>query len=169
MPTTNAEHGGAVYDTAHDLRAALNDYEHAIQAGTDEGLLPEEEAEASRELLRDATKQLDELVSQRGRYQKTLKRILQWDCLNPTPAVHLCADFPWLKSLVEAALADAPGTTQEANVADVTAQLVPALDKFSPEQRLEVLDAVTDLWCPYCGYEHRRDPKRRECQCSNDE
>lgn len=49
-------------------------------------------------------------------------------------------------------------------------QLLPALEPLSPEQRLDVLYAVSELWCPHCGYEHKRDPAKRDtCQCWNDE
>ena len=35
--------------------------------------------------------------------ETALRTIKAWDCLNP-PATDLCADFPWLKQLVDAAL-----------------------------------------------------------------
>ena len=37
------------------------------------------------------------------RYRAALKRIQGWDCLNP-PQSALCADFPWLRRLVDEAL-----------------------------------------------------------------
>jgi hypothetical protein len=37
------------------------------------------------------------------RYRAVLKTIQGWDCLNP-PQADLCADLPWLRRLVDAAL-----------------------------------------------------------------
>lgn len=45
-------------------------------------------------------------------YRAALKAIQGWDCLNP-PNADLCADLPWLRRLVDAALAGpAPETVQ---------------------------------------------------------
>ncbi len=50
----------------------------------------------------------------------TLRRIQQWDCLNP-PDQNLCADHPWLKRLVDGALAPSKreGTVDESPWDDV--------------------------------------------------
>jgi hypothetical protein len=41
------------------------------------------------------------------RYRAVLKTIQGWDCLNP-PQADLCADFPWLRRLVDMALEPDP-------------------------------------------------------------
>jgi hypothetical protein len=52
-----------------------------------------------------------DLRERAARMEQALRRIQQWDCLNP-PAVHLCSDFPWLKKLVNDALDDAAYETK---------------------------------------------------------
>ena len=45
-----------------------------------------------------------DLIEQRAAdMEKALREIQHWDCLNP-PDPNLCADHPWLKRLVDAAL-----------------------------------------------------------------
>jgi hypothetical protein len=39
------------------------------------------------------------------RLRKAITTVLGWDCLHPEPATHLCSDFPWLKRLLQEALA----------------------------------------------------------------
>ena len=60
---------------------------------------------AAQQLVEDANLRLT-AESRVGELASALRRVQQWDCLNP-PATHLCVDFPWLKKLVDDALDDA--------------------------------------------------------------
>ncbi len=60
---------------------------------------------AAQQLVEDANLRLV-AESRVGELASALRRVQQWDCLNP-PATHLCVDFPWLKKLVDDALDDA--------------------------------------------------------------
>lgn len=44
------------------------------------------------------------LKEEARKYRNALQQISQWDCLNP-PCPDLLADLPWLKKLVDDALA----------------------------------------------------------------
>jgi hypothetical protein len=57
----------------------------------------------------DALAALDALAARIDTLETALLAIQSWDCLNP-PRSELCADHPWLKRLVDAALADAKET-----------------------------------------------------------
>ncbi len=65
---------------------------------------------AAQQLVEDANLRLT-AESRVGELASALRRIQQWDCLNP-PATHLCVDFPWLKKLVDDALDDAAYETE---------------------------------------------------------
>ncbi len=57
-----------------------------------------------RHRLEAARERITILESEIDRLRVALRTIQQWDCLNP-PATHLCADLPWLRGVVDDALA----------------------------------------------------------------
>jgi hypothetical protein len=74
------------------------------------------ELKAAEATLLDARRQMEELreqgmwpvwkvVAENAKLREALERIQAWDCLNP-PNPSLCADHPWLRGIVDAALSD---------------------------------------------------------------
>jgi hypothetical protein len=59
----------------------------------------------SKGVLLQAVAAVRELARRAARYREALEQIAQWDCLNP-PDPNLCHDHPWLKRLVDDALAN---------------------------------------------------------------
>jgi len=80
------------------VEAALD--ELAIMASRPD-LIYVSDLEPARAALRDLVAQADDAIA-------TLRRIQEWDCLNPADP-GLCADHPWLKRLVDDALARLDG------------------------------------------------------------
>jgi len=68
-------------------------------------------ADAARELLPLVLTELDRLTAERDELRNVLRRIAEWDCLNP-PDRTLCADHPWLKKLVDTALDASSGGSE---------------------------------------------------------
>ena len=65
--------------------------------------------EAVARRCRDAGRaERDALAARVKTLEGALRTIQGWDCLNP-PDPNLCHDHPWLKRLVDAALAPPPG------------------------------------------------------------
>ncbi len=54
--------------------------------------------------LADKEQLCRDMLVETTRLRKTLRTIQAWDCINPVPNEQLCADFPWLKELVDMAL-----------------------------------------------------------------
>lgn len=78
---------------------------------------PYEKRIEGRRVIIALVAELDGLRADLAAARETLKQIQAWDCLNP-PDPNLCADHPWLKRLVDAALAAAPASPAEAPQAE---------------------------------------------------
>lgn len=55
--------------------------------------------------LHNVTAESQKLLARNLQLEHVLRTIQKWDCLNP-PNSELCADHPWLKQLVDEAIAD---------------------------------------------------------------
>lgn len=58
---------------------------------------------AAREETQELWQEAEAAEARVAVLEDALRRIAEWDCLNP-PSSDLCADHPWLKRLVDAAL-----------------------------------------------------------------
>ena len=87
-------------------RCPLNHSSYDARKGDSDILAAVADADALAGALATVGRFRDSLAFYRTeatRYRAALKAIQGWDCLNP-PQSDLCADFPWLRRLVDEAL-----------------------------------------------------------------
>lgn len=73
----------------------------------DEVMRLQAEVEKFRGAAEFALDRVASLTRERDEARAALRLILAWDCLNP-PDPTVCADHPWLRRLVDAALESKP-------------------------------------------------------------
>lgn len=47
----------------------------------------------------------------------------------------------------------------------IVQRFVEAMMEFSPEERVRMIEAISDFLCPHCG---REQPEHGHCQCNRD-
>jgi hypothetical protein len=93
--------------TKEYLGNAFLEIEAALKKGKTQFVLSAGQMEQLLRVHAEVTEAKNEVVRENWRFNQALKRISEWDCLNP-PQRDLCADLPWLRELVDDALRPVP-------------------------------------------------------------
>jgi len=90
------------------IERAASQYEHMQSDSAGIKLDRDVAVEEVNRLCRELGKRDSEI----GRLREALRQISGWDCLNP-PQAEILADLPWLRRLVDDALAPAESSSKE--------------------------------------------------------